>query len=260
MIEAHVRAVADGARGEEAGEAAADRVEQRRRAADVQVAVLLPGEARARQIFRGRRGAHGDVGSGNASEARRQRLVRRDRLVGDHARQLGGGDQAADLGAARHQRLHVVRVDAVEQLVDARVEARRSDEVPVGFRGHGEPVRHADAQRRKLADQFAERGDLAAHQPHVGEPHFRKPANETHAHASGGNLRIPPLWRSNGELVNTRVTPASRKPPAPRSARARGRAAPSAGRRRTACSCGSARRGGCCAACRGSRRRTRRER
>ena len=56
MVEALVDPVADRPVGEEAGEAAADGVEQLRLACNVQVALVLPREARGRQILR-RRGA-----------------------------------------------------------------------------------------------------------------------------------------------------------------------------------------------------------
>ena len=65
MIEAVVDAIGDRAVGEDRGEAAAAGLEQCIRAAHVEKAFVLAGEARRRQVLRGRRAAHGDryVGS-----------------------------------------------------------------------------------------------------------------------------------------------------------------------------------------------------
>ncbi len=252
VIEPHVGAIADGPRGEEAGETAAHRIEHLLLAADVEIRVLLAGEAGAGQIFRGGRRAHRHVGVADAV-ADGERLVRGGGFVGDFARQLGFDDEPAELRAALDQAVHVVLADPRQQLADALVQARAGDEVPVRFGRDGESVGHLDAERRQLTDHLAQRRDLPSHQPHIAQAHFRKPADKAHAQTSAGQP-----GHADGEKQR-RVINASPRRPAPRRARAPPRPGPSAGRRRSACSCGSARRGGC-GACRGSRRRTRRGR
>ena len=64
MIEAVVDAVDDAAVGEQRGEATAARLEQVVRAADVQVALVLAGEAGGRQILGGGGAAHRDGDAG----------------------------------------------------------------------------------------------------------------------------------------------------------------------------------------------------
>ena len=60
MIEAVVDAVGNRAIREQRGEAAPARIHEIARPANIEVAVVLPGEARIRQIFGGGRAAHGD--------------------------------------------------------------------------------------------------------------------------------------------------------------------------------------------------------
>ena len=61
MVEALVDSVVDGAIGEQAGETTAARVEQALVALDVEVRILLPGEARGRQVLGGGRAPHGEA-------------------------------------------------------------------------------------------------------------------------------------------------------------------------------------------------------
>jgi hypothetical protein len=60
VVDAGLLAVAHRAVGPQRGPASADRVEHRLHADDVEVGVLLPGEAGRRQVLGGGRGAHGD--------------------------------------------------------------------------------------------------------------------------------------------------------------------------------------------------------
>ena len=61
VIEALVHAIADGPVGEERGEAAFARLQQRRDALYVEIRLLLAGEARIGQVFGGGRGSHRDI-------------------------------------------------------------------------------------------------------------------------------------------------------------------------------------------------------
>ena len=64
MVEAVVDAIDDGAVGEDRGEAAPAGFDQFGLAADVEIALVLTGKARRRQILGGRRAAHGDGDTG----------------------------------------------------------------------------------------------------------------------------------------------------------------------------------------------------
>jgi hypothetical protein len=58
MTESVARALEHSAIGEQRNPAAAHGIEQRRLATDIEIGVLLSGEARARKIFRGRARAY----------------------------------------------------------------------------------------------------------------------------------------------------------------------------------------------------------
>ena len=100
MIEAHVEAVADCARSEERGESVPDCLQDERRAADVEVTLLLSGEARIREILGGRRGSDGDV-RGILTRLSGEGRVLSDDLALDRLRYPGADDRSADPAAPR---------------------------------------------------------------------------------------------------------------------------------------------------------------
>ena len=155
LVEAHVEAVADRARGEERGEGAADGVDHRGLAADVEERLLLAGEARARQVFGGRRRADGDIGHGLAARAG-ELLVPGEDLgleVGGHRR---GDHQVADAIGAPPEVVEVALVDADEQLPKRPLEVAGGEEMTIAVGGHREAVGHLHAERREPPNELAE--------------------------------------------------------------------------------------------------------
>ena len=139
MVDAVALAVGHGPLGEQRGPAPADVPEDRRRAHDVQVRVLLAGEGGRRQVLRRRAGPDG-VGGLLAEPGERAGDRRRE-----IARDGGPFDGPADLRAERADRLPVVRVQA-RQLIEPVVDRRRlRHDPPEGVRRHAEAGRHADA-------------------------------------------------------------------------------------------------------------------
>jgi hypothetical protein len=99
MVEALRDAVADGAVGEQRGEAAPAGVKQRGLAPDVEVALLLAGKARRRQILgRGAR-AHRDVDGIAAPATPRQLAVGARHLGGKGLRKFAVEERLPDRGA-----------------------------------------------------------------------------------------------------------------------------------------------------------------
>ena len=117
VIEALVDPVVDRAVGEQAGEAAPAGVEQALLAPDVQVGLLLAGEARGRKILGGGRAAHGqaDVLAVLLLQAR----VGDGISCGELVRQAGPVDDLPGALAAPRQVGHVVGVEVVERVVRA---------------------------------------------------------------------------------------------------------------------------------------------
>ena len=176
LAEPLVVAVADGPVGEQRGEAALAGVDERLRAADVQVGVLLAGERGVRQILgRGRR-AHRHVHlravlllhlAVGAEDGRAQ--------VG---RELGGADDVAHLGAARLQVAQVVGVQVGQGVADGRLDPGLLEQVLVGVGGDGVAVGHLHALGGEFLVHFPKGGVLAADHRHVFDPNFVKPENK----------------------------------------------------------------------------------
>ena len=139
VVDAIALAVGHGPLGEERGPAPADVLEDRGRAHDVQVRVLLTGERSCRQVLCRRAGPDG-VGSvraelGEGAGDRRREIARDGDLF----------EGPADLRAERADRVPVVRVQA-RQLIEPIVDRRRFSHDPSeGVRRHAEAGRHADA-------------------------------------------------------------------------------------------------------------------
>ena len=139
VVDAVALAVGDGPLGEERGPAPADVLEDRGRAHDVQVRVLLAGEGGCRQVLCRRAGSDGVGGL----------LAELGESAGDRRREIArDGDRfegPADLRAERADRLPVVRVQA-RQLIEPIVDRRRFRHDPSeGVRRHAKASRHADA-------------------------------------------------------------------------------------------------------------------
>ena len=139
VVDAVPLAVGHGPLGEQRGPAPADVLEDRRRAHDVQVGVLLAGEGGRRQVLCRRAGSDGVGGLRpelGESAGDRRREIARD---GDPF------DGPADLRAERADRLPAGRVQA-RQLIEPIVDRRRfRQDPPEGVRCHAKASRHADA-------------------------------------------------------------------------------------------------------------------
>ena len=143
MVEALVDSVVNGAIGEEAGEATAARVEQALLALDVEVRILLAGEARRGQVLRSCGAAHGETdllavlllkGAVGAQNLGGQ-VVGEPRAVDDLSGALGFSCQRGHIGG----------VEVVEFSVQTVPGTGLVQHVAIGRGGDGEPVRDADA-------------------------------------------------------------------------------------------------------------------
>jgi len=168
VIDPLVRAVDDGAIGEERGHAGEDRALEVRPAAHAEEAVLLACEGRAREVLsRGAR-AHGDVDRGLAGLPG-QLFVGGARLQGHIVRQRRPGDALADPARRAREGGHVLHVEPVERCAQVVRHAARS-QVPVpGGRRQREAVRYPHARLGQAADHLAQGGVLAADQGQVVE-------------------------------------------------------------------------------------------
>ena len=173
MIEALGLPVADGTVGEQRGVAAPAGIEQRGLAADIQERFLLPGEARVRQVFRGRAGAHGDVEIILPAAAAQFAIAGADGL-----RQIVRPLPAQKLVAYRRADLGergMAGTPRRERIPDHPHQSVGFDESPVSVRRRGEAVGNLDARAAERTDHFAERGVLAADARDIAALEVRKP-------------------------------------------------------------------------------------
>ena len=166
VVEALIDAVMDGAVGEQAGEASAARVEQTLGALDVEIGLLLSGEARRRQVLGGRRTAHRQTDIFAVLVLKL--AVRVENLRGQVVREPGAVDDLSGALGLACQHGDVGGVDFVELGVQRVPGAGAFQHVAVGLGGGGEPVRNADALPGQLLVHLAQRGVLAADKRHVG--------------------------------------------------------------------------------------------
>ncbi len=165
VVEVFVFAVADGPVGEQGGEAAAAGVQQVLHAPDVQVGLLLAGEAGVGQVLgRGRR-AHGHVAA--LAVLVLQIGVGLLHRLAQVPGELQVADQGPDLGAAVAQVVHVRGVEVGEDVPDAVQGAGSVQEAPVSFGRDGEAVRDVHVLFGQVAVHFAQAGVLAAHDINV---------------------------------------------------------------------------------------------
>ena len=174
MVEPVLDAIDDGAIGEDRGEAAPARGEQRGLSPDAQKALVLAREAGLGKILRGGARADGHrglVGSGFA----RERPVGGDDRVLQPGWERGRLDEPAELRAGRGQRGHVLAGDPFEDGGEPVAQAVAVEERPVRVRGDREPVGNANPGRAELAVQLPEGRRLAADQGHVSQPDLPEP-------------------------------------------------------------------------------------
>ena len=138
---------------------------------DVQVAFLLTGERRVRQVLGGGRRAHGE---GSVRLVRRQARELLADILLECRLQRRVDDPLTDLGAGFREGLDVVDVEALETLGNALGQVVVLEEFAEGVRRRGEAARHAHAGAGQLADHFAKRCILAADRLDVGHAQMLK--------------------------------------------------------------------------------------
>ena len=189
VIESVVDAIDDAAVGEQRGEALTAGLEQVVGAGDVEVGLVLAGEARGRQILGGRGAAHGDGDIGS--------VLLFERLVGGcdalaHRLRAGGGvDDPAGLGGVLREQREVGDVEVVQQRAQRRPGVGRLQGFVIGLRGQREAVGNADALRTEFVIHLAERGVLSADQRDVVIADALEPAKISRIVHHGCVPRLP---------------------------------------------------------------------
>ncbi len=143
-----------------------DGFEQAGQAADVQESFLLAGERGFRQVLgRCRRtDGHREVGRLACCHD----LPGRGDVLLHGFRQRRVEDPLTDAAAGCGELLHVADIEVAQARLDPRGKAILGEEGAKGIGGGGKAVGHPDAEFRELAEEFAERGVLAADPGHVG--------------------------------------------------------------------------------------------
>ena len=132
--------------------------ENRINAVHIEHGFLLAGKRSVRKIFRSGRRAHGD---GNVA-AVAQPLVEFADFLFELSRERRIFDPAADFRTGSGKRLHIINIERLEAFMNAVLKTAFAQEEAEGLSRRGEAVGNADAGARKLAEQLAERGVLAA--------------------------------------------------------------------------------------------------
>jgi hypothetical protein len=151
---------------------------------------VLAGETCVRQILGGRRRAngHGEFAAIFGGEFRE----RRTNIGIDRRWRRGGIDDLACSRRPARQIFDIIRIEPIKRRMQRRPRAGLIERMAIGFGGHGETVRHANAMRRQLLIHFAERGVLAANQRHIANADLRKETDITHI--------ARPIWR-DGKIL-----------------------------------------------------------
>ena len=142
---------------------------------DVEISLLLPGEAGIRQVFRSRAAANRNVAV--VTVLGFQSAVRIGDAVDEFLRQLRCEDGRADTRAGGLQHLDRFHIEMAKIRFDDRREASAAQEGSIGIRGGREPIRRPNAKRGQRSAHLAERGVLATHGGQIGHADFIEPAN-----------------------------------------------------------------------------------
>ena len=175
MVEALVDPVMNGAIGEQAGETTAARVEQTLFALDVEIRILLAGEARRRQVLGGRRAPHGETYF--LAVLLLKLAVGIQNFGGQIVGQPGAVDDFTGALAFTRQRGDVGGVELVELGMQTVPRAGLVQHVAIGLGGDGESVRDADALTGQLLEHLAQRRVLSADERHVVDAELLKKAD-----------------------------------------------------------------------------------
>ncbi len=175
VVEALIDPVVDRTVGEQAREAAPAGVEQALGAPDVQVGLLLSGEARVWQVL-GRRGAAHRERHILAVLLLQARVALLD-LGHEIRRQAGAVHDLPGLLGALGEVVDVVGAQPFERRLQRLERAGRLERVAVGVGRDREPVRDQHALVAELPVHLAERGVLAADNRDVCDPDLVEPAD-----------------------------------------------------------------------------------
>ena len=134
-------------------------------ALDVEIRILLAGEARRRQVLGGRRAAHGETHL--LAVLLLKLAVGIQNLGGQVVGEPGAVDDLTGALAFARQRGDVGGVEVVELGMQTVPGAGLVQHVAIGLGGDGESVRDADALPGQLLEHLAQRGVLAADERHV---------------------------------------------------------------------------------------------
>jgi hypothetical protein len=165
VVEAIVDPVDDGAVGVERSETAPAGLHHTGLVAQVEEAVVLACETGRGQVFGGGRASDGHADGARVSrrqgaEGRGDLLSQRRaarRCINDGARARASPGELGDVGG----------IEVVKQRLEFSLGARFAQGVPVGRRGDGESVGHADGLGSEQPPQLAQRRRLAADKRHI---------------------------------------------------------------------------------------------
>ena len=183
MVEPLGLPITDGPVGEERGVTASARVEQSAFSPDIEIGLLLSGEAGVGKVFsRGAR-TDRDVGFLLACASTEVAVGGGDR-DGDFLRPVAAQNGAADCLASLGER-DASGLEIGENRGNGRLQSVALDETPIGVGRRGEAGRHSDALSGEIADHFAKRRVLAADAWNVTTPKLLEP---DHVRTSCGHL------------------------------------------------------------------------
>ena len=132
---------------------------------DVEIGVLLAGEARRRQVLGGCRAAHGETDL--LAVLLLKGAVGIQNLGGQVVGEPGAVDDLSGALGFPRQRGDIGRVEVVEFGMQAVPGARLVQHVAIGRSSDGEPMRDTDALPGQLLEHLAQRGVLTADQRHI---------------------------------------------------------------------------------------------
>src|ERR1700722_17575734 len=165
----------NGAIGEQAGETTPARVEQTLFAFDVEIRILLAGEARRRQVLGGRRAPHSETHL--LAVLLLELAVGVQNLGGQIVREPGAVDDLTGALAFTHQRADVGRVQPVELGMQTVPGTGLVQHVAIRLSGDGESVREAEALPGQLLEHLAQRRVLSADERHIVDAELLKKAD-----------------------------------------------------------------------------------
>ena len=189
VVVAQALAVHDRPVGEQAGKAVPHGHQQVLRPPDVQVGLLLAGEARIGQVLGGGAAAHGHVGGVLSVMLAHLEVAVHDALL-DLRRESAVLDQRTHLQPGTADVLNVLHVQSRHDVPDLVVQVVVRDEGLVTGHGDHEAARHVHPELPEVLDHLAQAGVLAAHGVDVLQFNLVQPFQEGCGCAHGGDFWI----------------------------------------------------------------------